>query len=127
MLEYRRAGSSPVFHHSIVSSFPFPDLIVAVRPLWVLTCQEIPLELDTGNEREATKTVLRARTGSRLNLNAKRRMNERHCTMRTREMTWYSAIMIAVLVVAGDVSVDEVRKLAEDTYGVIPARPGAVP
>ncbi len=32
----------------------------------------------------------------------------------------------AVLVVAGDVSVDEVRKLAEETYGVIPARPDAV-
>jgi zinc protease len=32
----------------------------------------------------------------------------------------------AVLVVAGDVSVDEVRKLAEETYGAIPARPEAV-
>ncbi|TDI54808.1 MAG: insulinase family protein [Alphaproteobacteria bacterium] len=32
----------------------------------------------------------------------------------------------AVLVVAGDVSADEVRKLAEKTYGVIPARPEAV-
>ena len=32
----------------------------------------------------------------------------------------------AVLVVAGDVSVDEVRKLAQETYGAIPARPEAV-
>ncbi|MDH3196454.1 MAG: insulinase family protein, partial [Hyphomicrobiales bacterium] len=32
----------------------------------------------------------------------------------------------AVLVVAGDVSADEVRKLAEETYGAIPARPDAV-
>ncbi len=35
---------------------------------------------------------------------------------------WY-APNNAVLVVAGDVTVDEVRKLAERTYGVIPARP----
>ncbi len=32
----------------------------------------------------------------------------------------------AILVVAGDVTPDEVRKLAEKTYGVIPARPDAV-
>ncbi len=32
----------------------------------------------------------------------------------------------AVLVVAGDVSVDEVRKLAAETYGTIPARPDSL-
>jgi zinc protease len=36
--------------------------------------------------------------------------------------TWY-APNNAVLVVAGDVDADEVRRLAERTYGVIPARP----
>lgn len=36
--------------------------------------------------------------------------------------TWY-APNNAVLVVAGDVTADEVRRLAEKTYGLIPARP----
>lgn len=36
--------------------------------------------------------------------------------------TWY-APNNAVLVVAGDVTAEEVRRLAEDTYGLIPARP----
>ena len=36
--------------------------------------------------------------------------------------TWY-APNNAVLVVAGDVTAEEVRRLAEDTYGAIPSRP----
>ena len=47
---------------------------------------------------------------------------------RADALDWYEshyAPNVAVLVVAGDVTADEVRKLAEEHYGPIPAKPGA--